>query len=98
MFTLLDEQRARKFWEEEISRESEAIGISKGEAIGISKGEAIGISKGEAIGITKGEAIGENRVNALIARLVSMNRFDDIKRCTEDPEYRNKLYKEFKLA
>ena len=82
MFTLLDEQRARKFWEEEIRRESEAIGISKG----------------EAIGITKGEAIGENRVNALIARLVSMNRFDDIKRCTEDPEYRNKLYKEFKLA
>ena len=74
MFTLLDEQRARKFWEEEIRRE------------------------GEAIGITKGEAIGENRVNALIARLVSMNRFDDIKRCTEDPEYRNKLYKEFKLA
>jgi len=82
LFTLLDEQRARKFWEEEIRRESEAIGISKG----------------EAIGITKGEAIGENRVNALIARLVSMNRFDDIKRCTEDPEYRNKLYKEFKLA
>ena len=74
MFTLLDEQRARKFWEEEIRRESETIGI------------------------TKGEAIGENRVNALIARLVSMNRFDDIKRCTEDPEYRNKLYKEFKLA
>ena len=78
MFTLLDEQRARKFWEEEIRQESEAIGITKGEAIGITKGE--------------------NRINALVAKLISMNRFDDIKRCTEDSEYRNKLYKEFNLA
>ena len=66
MFTLLDEQRARKFWEEEIRRE--------------------------------GEAKGEKRNNALVAKLISMNRFDDIKRCTEDSEYRNKLYKEFNLA
>ncbi len=66
MFTLLDEQKAKKFWEEEIMQ--------------------------------KGRAEGEKRLNTLIARLVSMNRFDDIKRCTEDAEYREKLYKEFQLA
>ncbi len=74
MFTLLDEQKAKKFWEEEI------------------------MQKGEAKGRAEGRAEGERLLNTLIARLVSMNRFDDIKRCTEDAEYREKLYREFQLA
>ena len=32
MFTLLDEQKARKFWEEELRQEGEAIGEARGEA------------------------------------------------------------------
>ena len=66
MFTLLDEQKARKFWEEEIRQESEVKGV--------------------------------NRYNALLVKLIAMNRFDDIKRCSEDSEFRDKLFKEFKLA
>ena len=60
--------------------------------------EAKGIAKGLAEGRAEGRAEGEKRLNTLIARLVSMNRFDDIKRCTEDAEYREKLYREFQLA
>ena len=41
MFTLLDEQKARKFWEEELRQE----GRVEGEAIGVVKGEAIGEAK-----------------------------------------------------
>ncbi len=78
MFTLLDEQKAKKFWEEEI--------MQKGRA------------EGRAEGLAEGEAKGERRFGALMTKLMSMNRFDDAKRCAEDAEYREKLYREFQLA
>ena len=78
MFTLLDEQKARRFWEEELRQESEA--------------------KGRAEGRAEGREEGENRLNMLMAKLFSLNRLEDAKRCTKDAEYREKLYREFKLA
>ena len=60
-------------------------------------GEAIARRNYEE-GIQQGISKGENRLNELMDRLVSMNRIDDIKRCTKDTEYRNKLYREFKLG
>ena len=39
-----------------------------------------------------------SRLNRLMNILFSQNRIDDAKRCTEDPAYRDLLFKEFKLA
>ena len=41
---------------------------------------------------------GESLMVTLIAKLVSLNRIDDVKRCATDAEYRKKLYKEFHLV
>ena len=46
----------------------------------------------------RGEARGENRLGTLISKLFSLNRLDDAKRCATDPEFREKLYREFQLA
>ena len=47
-----------------------------------------------AEGRKEGRKEGENRLMMLISRLSEQNRFDDIKRCTSDPEYREQLYRE----
>ena len=44
------------------------------------------------------EARGESRLATLISKLFSLNRIDDAQRCSSDIEFREKLYKEFKLA
>ena len=46
----------------------------------------------------EGRAEGENRMSILMAKLFSLNRMDDARRCTTDAEFREKLYKEFQLA
>ena len=46
-------------------------------------GEAIR-RKAEAEGMEKGMEKGENRLGALMAKLFSLNRMEDAKRCTTD--------------
>ena len=46
MFTLLDEQKARRFWEEEIRQEGRAEGEAKGRAKGRVEGRAEGREEG----------------------------------------------------
>ena len=41
MFTLLDEQKARRFWEEELRQEGRAEGRAEGQAEGQAKGESL---------------------------------------------------------
>ena len=53
-----------------------------------------GIKIGEARGIRIGEARGEDSINRLNTVLIKQNRFDDLKRATEDREYQKKLMKE----
>ncbi|MBQ6400601.1 MAG: PD-(D/E)XK nuclease family transposase [Clostridia bacterium] len=60
-------------------------------------GEAIR-RKAEAEGRIEGRVEGESRLGALMAKLFSLNRMDDARRCTTDVEFREKLYKEFQLA
>ena len=74
MFTLLDEQKARRFWEEELRQE------------------------GRAEGRAEGQAKGENLMAQLITRLSTQNRTEDMVRAATDPDFRQKLYQEFKLA
>ena len=46
----------------------------------------------------KGMAKGESLLGSLIKQLKEAGRVDDAFRAAEDPAFRQKLYKEFKLA
>ena len=52
----------------------------------------------EANGMKKGMAKGESLLGSLIKKLKDAGRLDDAFRAAEDPDFRQKLYKEFKLA
>ena len=61
------------------------------------RGIAIGEARGEAIGEARGVAKGENKVASLMDRLFSLDRFEDAQRAAKDEDYRNSLFKEFKI-
>ena len=46
----------------------------------------------------EGREEGENRLGALITKLISLGRTDDIAKAASDPTYRNRLYEEFSIA
>ena len=64
--------------------------------------EARGLEKGmlEVMekGIEKGMEKGENQLSSLITRLKELGRTDDVFKAAADKQYRDKLYKEFKMA
>ena len=68
-------------------------GLDKVEERGIAIGEARGVAIGEARGVAKGE----NKVASLMDRLFSLDRFEDAQRAAKDEDYRNLLFKEFKI-
>ena len=49
-------------------------------------------------GRAEGRMEGEARLSALITRLISLGRTDDIAKAASDQTYRNRLYEEFSLA
>ena len=55
------------------------------------------ISYAEENGIKKGEKKGENRLGTLMNILLKNKRYSDAQKASEDEEYREKLYKEYKL-
>ena len=55
------------------------------------------MEEAEARGEARGEVKGANMFSALISKLFSLNRLEDVRRCSEDEDYRNKLYAEFGL-
>ncbi len=46
----------------------------------------------------EGRKDGENRMGALIKILLSQGKIEEVGKATEDPEYREQLYKEFQIA
>ena len=46
-------------------------------------------------GRAEGEVIGADKLGRLMTALLSQNRIDDAKKASSDPEYREKLFKEF---
>ena len=46
-------------------------------------------------GRNEGRNEGEDRLNGLICRLIADERFEDLKKATQDKEYREQLYKEY---
>ena len=59
----------------------------------ISYAEENGIKKGEK----RGEKKGENRLGTLMNILLKNKRYSDAEKASEDDEYREELYKEYKL-
>ena len=80
----------------ELGEEMRSV-CNMGEAIR-RKAEKKGWNEGHSSGWNEGHSSGENQMSILMNKLFSLNRIDDAKRCTVDPEYRKKLYKEFQLA
>ena len=52
------------------------------------------LDKLEARGQAKGEAIGENKLAALLSKLYSLGRDEDVKLAVNDESIRRRLYQE----
>ena len=55
------------------------------------------LSQRDKENIEIGREQGEQKIAMLIKQLIETNRFEDLKRATDDIEYRKKLFKEFKI-
>ena len=61
---------------------------------GREEGKKVGREEGRKVGREEGRKVGREETEALIAKLVSENRIEDIRRSTTDPAFREKLYQE----
>ena len=68
--------------------------LDKVESRGIEKGIAKGVAKGKA----EGEIEGKNQMALLVKKLLDQGRIDDVKRASEDKEYRTRLMKELGIS
>lgn len=72
--------------------------LSESEEKGVKQGLEKGVKQGVKQGVEQGVEQGENRLGSLMTKLKEVGRTDDAFRAAADPDYRKKLYKEFKLA
>ena len=94
---LMDRELAeldRQAWLEDALAEGLEKGMAEGMEKGMAEGMEKGMEKGMAEGMEKGMEEGRDEMANLISKLFDMNRFEDIKRCTTDPHYRNQLIRE----
>ena len=69
----------------------------EGETVGESRGRAEGQQEGIIIGQMQGKEAGQNLFAALTAKLLADGRIDDLKRATEDMDFRMTVYEEYGL-
>lgn len=69
-------------------------GIEQGIERGIERGMERGIEQGLKQGLEQGRDAGTAEMAALSRKLLDENRLEDLKRATEDPEFRQKLLSE----
>ena len=55
-------------------------------------------AEARAEGRAEGRKDGENRMGTLIKMLLTQGRIEDVGKASEDPEYRDQLYREFQIA
>ena len=72
-------------------------GREEGLKEGLKKGHREGLREGHREGLREGQQKGQNMLAALISRLLSLGRTEDVARSASDPEYREKLFEEFKI-
>ena len=82
MFTIADQAEAMK----------EALEMERAE------GKAEGLAEGKAEGKAEGLAEGEGKLAALMKKLLSLGRKEDLQKAATDQKYREILYTEFKIS
>ena len=70
-------------------------GEAKGRAEGRKEGEAKGRREGEAKGREEGMKAGQQKLCLLMSALFKENRYDDANRAASDPDFCEKLFKEY---
>ena len=97
MFTLLDEQKARKFWEEELRQEGRVEGRKEGRIEGRKEGRIEGRKEGRVEGRKEGRVEGEAKLGSLMTQLKKLGRTEDAFRAASNEAYRNQLYRELNI-
>ena len=65
---------------------------------GFKKGFKKGFEKGFEKGLKKGMKKGKAQMAQLIAKLFDLGKIEDVEKVSKDPEYREKLLKDYGLA
>jgi len=71
--------------------------IDKGREQGLKEGREQGLKEGREQGLKEGREQGEGRFAELTQRLLQDKRYIDLEKSATDPEYRQKLYKEYQV-
>ena len=71
--------------------------IDKGREQGLKEGREQGLEEGREKGLEEGREKGEGRFAELTQRLLQDKRYMDLEKSATDPEYRQKLYKEYQV-
>ena len=81
-------------WEEKIIEKQKARqeGLEEGRKLG----HSAGLAEGHSAGLAEGR-LELKQTERLYHALIQKNRVEDIERAMKDPEYKKKLYKEFKI-
>lgn len=75
----------------------EEFDVDKYEGLIKAEGIEIGIKKGIQQGTEYGRQLERERLNKLIGILLEQKRMEDLKRSIAEPEYQEKLFREFHL-
>ena len=85
-------------WNEEEYREViKEEAREEGLAEGREKGLAEGREEGREEGRTEGREEGEQRLGALMTKLLSLGKTEDAMKASSDSDFRNRLYKQYGL-
>ena len=71
--------------------------MDKGREQGLKEGREQGLEEGREQGLKEGREQGEGRFAELTQRLLQDKRYIDLEKSATDPEYRQKLYKEYQV-
>ena len=72
-------------------------GLEEGREQGLEEGREQGLEEGREQGLEEGREKGEGRFAELTQRLLQDKRYIDLEKSATDPEYRQKLYEEYRI-
>ena len=78
-------------------KEGREQGLEEGREQGLKEGREQGLEEGREKGLEEGREKGEGRFAELTQRLLQDKRYMDLEKSATDPEYRQKLYKEYQV-
>ena len=78
-------------------KEGREQGLEEGREQGLKEGREQGLEEGREQGLEEGREKGEGRFAELTQRLLQDKRYIDLEKSATDPEYRQKLYEEYRI-